>query len=108
MNFVDLYSLSLHLAIAEKMLVDGEAILRIARSNLDRWLRNKTFAAAEARPYLEWRDIVDNSSIEEIRRLITADTDEGQRLRSSSPFTGVLTKAERESYWSKCAEIRPV
>ena len=106
MNFVDLYSLSLHRAIAEKMLSDGEAILRIARSNLDRWLRSESFSGTEGRPYLEWKDIIENSSIEEIRRIMTVDTDEGQRLRSSSPFTGILSQTERERYWSECAELR--
>ena len=108
MNFVDLYSLTLHRVIAEKMISNGEAILSIAKGNLERWLKSESFSGTEARPLLEWKDILENSSVEEIRRTIMADTDEGQRLRSSSPFTGILSKTERESYWSECAEIRPV
>ena len=106
MNFVDLYSLSLHRAVAEKMLSDGEAILRIARGNLDRWLRSESFAVGpERRALLEWKEILDQNSASEIREIITAETDEGQRLRSSSPFAGVLTPQERKKTWSECAEV---
>ena len=105
MNFVDRYSLILHRAIAEKMLRDEERILRIARSNLDRWLKKESFAGSTGIPLREWQQILENSTSAQIRRILTADTDESQRLRSSSPFTGILTKAERDKYWSECAEV---
>jgi hypothetical protein len=108
MNFVDYYSLTLHRAIAEKMIRNGDNIVKIALGNIERWLKLDTYSGPEAAPLLEWKHILETSSIEEIRRIITADTDEGQRLRSSTPFTGVLTKSEREKYWSECAEVRPV
>ena len=105
-NFVDLYSLELHRAVAEKMVLDGEAILRLARSNLDRWLNSETFASGpERNALLEWKEILDQNSVLEIRGIITAETDEGQRLRSSSPFAGVLTPQERKKTWSECAEV---
>ncbi len=108
MNFVDLYSLMLHRLVAEKMLVDENGVLQIARKNLNRWLCSESFAGNERFALLEWQAILDNSASEEIRKIITQDTDEGQRLRSSSPFVGVLTEIEREKIWSECAEIRPV
>ena len=108
MNFVDLYSLTLHRVVAEKMLADEEKVLQTARNNLARWLKSESFAGSEKFALLEWQKILENSTPEEIRKAITADTDEGQRLRSSSPFVGVLSEAEREKIWSECAEIRPV
>ena len=108
MIFVDYYSLTLHRVIAEKMIKDGDKIIEIARGNLNRWLKSESFSGSNALPLIEWKEIIENSGVEEIRRLIKADTDEGQRLRSSSPFTGVLTRSEREKYWSECAQIRPV
>ena len=105
MNFVDLFSLSLHRAIAEKMLTDSEGILKIARDNLERWLASPAFAVRGRRALLEWKEIIDNSAPEEIIRIITAETDEGQRLRSSSPFAGVLTDQERGRLFNTCAEI---
>ena len=101
-NFVDLFNLMLHRAVAEKLRQNSQNVLQIARNNLNRWLKNSNFAL------LEWKDILETKTPEEIIRIITEDTDEGQRLRSSSPFAGVLTEEERERIWSECAEIRPV
>jgi hypothetical protein len=108
MNFVDLFSLALHRVVAEKMLRRETEVLRIARENLNRWLKSESFAGSERFALLEWREILENRTAEEIGKIITADTEEGQRLRSSSPFVGVLSEAEREKIWSECAKIRPV
>jgi hypothetical protein len=102
-NFIDLFNLMLHRAVAEKLRQDAKGVLQIARNNLNRWLdKNKNSAL------LEWQKIFETHTTGEIIRIITQDTDEGQRLRSSSPFAGVLTEAEREKIWSECAQIRPV
>lgn len=90
------------------MLVDEENVFRIARKNLNRWLTGESFAGSERFALLEWQTILENSTPEEIRKIITQDTDEGQRLRSSSPFVGILDKTIRDKVWSECAEIRPV
>lgn len=105
MDFVDRYSLTLHRAIAEKMRFDGDRIVRIAIDNIDRWLHSGNFPGGEAMPLLEWKRILERGAVDEIRAIISEDSDEGQRLRSSTPFTGVLTRSERESYWNECAEI---
>ncbi len=101
-NFVDLFSLMLHVSVAEKLRLNPNEVLQIARQNLKRWLKNENFAL------LEWQGILETKTPEEIIKLITQDTDEGQRLRSSSPFVGVLSEAERDKIWSECAESRPV
>ncbi len=106
MNFVDLLSLMLHRAVAEKMLTDEKRVLKIARDNLDRWLRLDDSHARFA--LLEWKEILDSSTTDEVIKIITADTDEGQRLRSSSPFTGVISQEERKEIYAACAEIIPV
>ncbi len=63
--------------------------LRQARETCARWMReNPTPAAAE------WQAILDGSW-EQVREVLLADNQEGQRLRQSSPFCGVLTPAER-------------
>ncbi len=107
-NFLDLFNLMLHRAIAKKLEQEAECVLQIARNNLNRWLKSESFAGNERFALLEWKKILDTHKPEEIIKIITQDTDEGQRLRSSSPFVGVLTEAERERIWSECAEIRPV
>ncbi len=108
MNFVDYFSMMLHRVVVEKMLSDEAKVLQTARNNLARWLKSESFAGNERFALLEWQEILENSTTEEIRRIITQDTDEGQRLRSSSPFVGVLSETEREKIWSECAEIRLV
>lgn len=101
-NFVDLFNLMLHCAVAEKLRQNPEFVLQTARNNLKNWLKDKNPAL------LEWQNILETKTTEEIIKIISQDTDEGQRLRSSSPFAGVLTESEREKIWSECAEIRPV
>ena len=108
MNFVDLFNLMLHRAVADKLRQDETKVLQIACDNLNRWLDSESFAGDERFALLEWQNILENSTPEEIIKIITENTDEGQRLRSSSPFVGVLTEAEREKIWSECAKIQPV
>lgn len=90
------------------MLLREAEVLQIARNNLERWLKRESFAGSERFALLEWQEILENSTAKEIVKIITQDTDEGQRLRSSSPFARVLSESEREKIWSECAEIRPV
>lgn len=107
-SFIDLLSLMLHQVVAEKIRQDANSVLRMAQNNLTRWLNNASFAGNERFALLEWQAILEQSTPEEIIKIISQDTDKGQRLRSSSPFVGVLSEAEREAVWSRCAEIRPV
>ena len=44
---------------------------------------------------LEWQRIFRQNTREEILAILTQDNDEGQRLRQSDPFCGILTEAER-------------
>ena len=108
MNFVDLFVLALHQTVAEKILLHEVEVLQIARDNLQRWLERESFSGSERNALLEWQNILENSTSAEIRKIITQDSDEGQRLRSSSPFVGVLSETEREKIWSECAKIRPL
>ena len=101
-NFVDLFSLMLHVKVAEKLRSTPNEILQIARQNLDRWLNKENPALRE------WKEILESKTSEEIIKIIIQDTDEGQRLRSSSPFAGVLSESERDKIWSECAKIRSV
>jgi hypothetical protein len=96
-NFSDLISLNLHRVVAHRLIANSQLIKKAA-SNLDNWLNVNPNESA----WLEWRDILTNESVENIVKIITADTDEGQRLRSSSPFAGLLTKQERQIIIEEC------
>ena len=98
--FLDEFSLRLHREIAKRLRRDASEVMQIARKNLSRWLAAQPDVAA----LLEWKSLLENSSLENLIEIITENTDESQRLRSSSPFAGVLSEAEREAIWRECAK----
>lgn len=106
MNFSDRFSLSLHRRIAAKLREDPVKVLSVANENLKRWLAKESFAfGPERTTLLEWKNILDSSKPREIETMIVSETDEGQRLRSSSPFAGILSQNEQTVSWNECAEI---
>lgn len=93
----DAEKLRYHRVVAERMGMDPEGVIRLAEDNLRRWLR----ADGDAKPYYqEWQRLLQELSPRELIELITADTAEGRRLRQSSPFVGVLSRAERDALMS--------
>ena len=95
-RILDARSLAMHCRIAQKISRDPD-LLNKARENLRRWL-----AKAEGRTtrYLrEWEQILD-CPWPAIAELITSMSEEATRLRSSSPFAGVLTEDEREQIYA--------
>ena len=43
----------------------------------------------------EWQEILGEADVDRLIEILTDTSDEGQRLRSSSPFVGVLSPEER-------------
>jgi hypothetical protein len=84
-------SLAMHAVIAAKIARDGK-LLDIPRRNLKRWrARWKDEVPAW---HDEWSAIM-KRPWSEIAAIITEPTEEGARLRQSSPFAGVLSVDER-------------
>jgi hypothetical protein len=84
-------SLAMHAVIAQKIERDPR-LLDVARKNLQRWR-----ARWEGRPpawHEEWTEIMQRPW-SEIAAIITEPSEDGARLRQSSPFAGVLTVTER-------------
>lgn len=102
-NFPDLVSLALHRAVALR-LRSNPSLMRQAEANLQNWLRINPNTQA----WLEWRTILENESLENILKIIVAETDEGQRLRSSSPFAGLITAEERRAIIEYCEKAESV
>ena len=95
-RILDARSLAMHCRIAQKISRDPD-LLNKARENLRRWL-----AKSEGRKthYLrEWEQILD-CPWPAIAELITSMSEEATRLRSSSPFAGVLTEDERDQVYA--------
>jgi hypothetical protein len=67
--------------------------LALARTNIARWKERNADAPGLIRCYDEWAAILDRP-VEQICAILTARTDEGQRLRQNTPFAGVLPPQE--------------
>lgn len=65
----------------------------LARNNLDRWSKRNADSPGLIRCYQEWQRILARP-VEEVCAVLTAETDEGQRLRQSNPFAGVFPPRE--------------
>ena len=85
-------SVALHKEIAEK-LKSNPALWDIPRKNLARWKQRHD---GLSRALEEWERIFHQKTNEEIISLLESVSEESMRLRSSSPFTGILNDDERK------------
>jgi hypothetical protein len=87
---IDRRSLAMAKAVAERIDADPRrAGLEKARATCRRWFKSDPAPAIG-----EWLQILERPW-EEIRRVLLDESDEGQRLRQSTPFCDVLTPQER-------------
>ena len=103
-QFLDDFALAYHLAVAKRLRERPDAVVSRARQNLNRWLEGDTFGPGERQSVEEWQKILDGSDVEQLIQIITDTSDEGQRLRSSSPFVGALTPEERLEILAACEQ----
>ena len=103
-QFIDEFNLAYHRAVAEALRREPEAVVSRARQNIARWLQNDVYDDGEKGALSEWDKILAESSVEELIAVITEDSDEGQRLRQSTPFTGVLPAGRRREIRTDCAK----
>ena len=95
-RILDARSLAMHCRIVQKISRDPR-LLDKARENLKRWSAK---SKRQGPRYLrEWADILDRPW-PEIAALITDMSEEATRLRSSAPFAGILSPAEREQIYA--------
>lgn len=102
-QFLDKLALAYHRAIAARLLADPDEVLAVARDNLRRWLKVHEGTGA-AYALEEWLTLLDTKTVPELISIITEDSDEGQRLRSSTPFAGVLPEEERKEIFARYEE----
>jgi hypothetical protein len=55
--------------------------------------------------YREWLEVIERHSFEEVLALLVDPSQEGMRLRQSTPFAGMLGKAEREAITRKVSSV---
>jgi acyl-CoA reductase-like NAD-dependent aldehyde dehydrogenase len=84
-------SLAMHAVVARKI-ERVPSLLGIARRNVERWSMQRN---NERPAWLdEWCELL-NQPWETVAALITEPSENGARLRQSSPFAGILTQQER-------------
>ena len=89
---------SLALARAVAAVIDGDRTregLKKARENCSRWYREDRSPAIA-----EWIGIL-KQDWPRIRRILLDEGEEGQRLRQSSPFCGILSPRERWAIYKR-------
>ena len=87
---IDVRSLDRARIVVERIDADP-SLFNVAHENLERWRRlHGTLSRANE----EWKQILERPW-REIREILLDESDEGQRLRSSHPFVGIVTEEER-------------
>jgi hypothetical protein len=97
-------SRALHQAVAEKIRANPQ-LVQIARENLRRWLAEERLHGQPSKGLLEWEQILQDRSFDQILKLICDPGEEADRLRHATPFSGILTEAERENIYRHYATI---
>jgi hypothetical protein len=102
--FLDEFALAYHRAVAERLRAEPKPVLERARRNLNRWTEGDAFGAGELASLEEWRRILGEADVDRLVEIMTDSSDEGQRLRSSSPFVGALSPEERLEILAACEQ----
>jgi hypothetical protein len=97
--------LAFHVAIAEKLRTDPKLLEKV-RDRLQAMLSDDRVSISTRDAYREWLEVIEQHSLEVVLTLLVDPGDEGKRLRQSTPFAGILSKAEREAITRKMASIR--
>ena len=100
-GFQDHVSFELARRIADGLPQHPEWI-ELGRQNLERWTTLNRHAPSLLRCYEEWLKLLARPIVE-ICDALTAETDEGQRIRQNSPFAGVISPSE---VWEIKARLR--
>jgi len=96
-QWIDLVDLAMHRAIARKIRRDPKLYQRAGR-RLAHWEKVKRACPP---PLREWKEILRTNDPKAVLRLLTRAGDNETRLRSTSPFRGILTRREVEKVWAR-------
>lgn len=95
-RILDARSLAMHCKIAQKITRRPE-LLDKARANLRRWMDKSD--GPQPHYLREWEEILERPWLN-VAELITSMSEDATRLRSSSPFAGILTTEERDQIYA--------
>ena len=93
--------LAQHRIVANRLLADPEKVIRFASANLKRW--SDGYSKEERPRWMDdWSRLLSDSP-EAVVEILTSNSEEANRLRSSSPFAGIVSPRER---WEIYREIQ--
>ena len=95
-DLIDQRSLAFNRLIVQKIRHQPER-MDFVRTNLDRALNDPELSDSCKDALREWDDLFHSCSSDKILNILIEESDEGQRLRQSTPFWGILTPQERRS-----------
>jgi len=95
-RILDARSLAMHCKIVQKISRDP-SLLGKATANLQRW--SAKIDGPKPRYLKEWQEILEKPW-PTIAEMMTSMSEDATRLRSSSPFAGILNKKEREQIYA--------
>jgi hypothetical protein len=94
-QWIDLVNLEMCRAIARKIRRQP-GLMRIPHANLTRWKKKHGRLQPAHR---EWEEILEQNPTARVLKILTQENDEGQRLRQSDPFVGILSEEERRAFF---------
>jgi len=93
-DLIDRRNLDLNRLVAKKIRRQPE-LMDLVRDKLDRTLGEFRLSESCKNALREWETIFSLKSFNEILEILVEDSEEGNRLRQSTPFTGILSQQER-------------
>jgi hypothetical protein len=95
-RILDARSLAMHCKIVQKISLDPK-LLEKAKANISRW--STKIDGPKPRYLMEWQEILEKPWLT-IAEIMTSMSEDATRLRSSSPFAGILNEKEREQIYA--------
>jgi hypothetical protein len=95
-RILDARSLAMHCRIVQKISRDPR-LFKKAEANLSRW--SAKIDGPTPRYMKEWQEILEKPWLT-IAEMMTSMSEDATRLRSSSPFAGILSEIEREQIYA--------
>lgn len=101
-QFLDAFALAYHRVVAERLRTAPDQTLQHARNNLAAWITQGDLSVNALLALREWESLLNQPNMAQLMAILTEESDEGQRLRQSTPFAGVLPAEERLRILAEC------
>jgi len=80
------------------MLRENPSLWSLPLANIERWTKDRESIPV---PYIVWKELLETMSHEDIINLLLSRSQRATLLRSSSPFTGIISQEERNRIFER-------